>query len=157
MSADGVVVTVRRALRKQLTAIAAAQPAVLPALAQWQVEGTTFIPTIDVPWLRETMLRAPGAPPQASIGPQALIRHSGGWQISLFYPPDDPADTYPIESAGEAIRAAFPSSLELTYEGQLVRLVGTGLGTIAPTTMQGMPWLHLPVRVEWYADTYNVN
>lgn len=148
---EDVVVNVRRALRKQLLTVAS-----LPEAQQWEGSSLTWTPPTDGSlWLRETMLRQPGPPPEVSIGTNARIRNSGGYQISLFAPPGQDEDVYPIESLGGEIRAAFPHSLDLVFGNQFVRCTGCGLGTVVLDTSQATPWLHLPVRVTWYADTFN--
>lgn len=146
------VVLVRSGLRQQLLTVNG-----LPDVQQWegdrQSEGQAFPPPIGTPWLRETMLRQPGPSREVSVGAFGRIRHSGGWQISLFFPPDEVAGVRPLESLGEAIRRAFPHSLDLTFDGQLFRCLGCGLGTITTDEVDG--WNHLPARITWTADTFN--
>lgn len=147
---QGVIINVRRAMRQQLLTVDG-----LPTSQQWDGLVTFTPPTDGSPWLRETMLRQPGPPMRKSIGTEARMRHTGIYQISLFFPPDQPNDVLDIEAMGEAIRAAFPDSLDLEHGGQLLRCLGCGLGTTVADRSKGGPWLYLPVRVNWQADTFN--
>lgn len=147
---QGVIINVRRAMRQQLLTVDG-----LPTSQQWDGLVTFTPPTDGSPWLRETMLRQPGPPMRKSIGTEARMRHTGIYQISLFSSPDQPNDVLDIEAMGEAIRGAFPDSLDLEHGGQLLRCLGCGLGTTVADRSKGGPWLYLPVRVNWQADTFN--
>lgn len=144
---------IRKALRAQLLTVAG-----LPEVQNHaQLDGDVdFKPIIGEPWWRETMLRQPGRPQRASLGQQALMRHTAGWQISLFFPPNDDADVGPIETLGGGIQLAFEDGVELTYAGQVVRILGCGLGTVVSDKVNGTWWSHLPCRVQWQADVFNV-
>lgn len=143
-----LVVNVRKGLRERLLTVAG-----LPAGRKW--EGKSFTPTTGEPWIRETMLRSPAPPQRMSVGPFARLRHTGLYQVSLFYPPDGEQDVFPIESMAEAVRAAFPDTLEFTYNGQRIRVHGAGLQTVDEET--DPDWLHVPVTIDWSADTFNAN
>lgn len=147
---DDAIVNVRRAMRQRLLSVPQ-----LPTVCQWDGVVKFSAPTDGSPWLRETMLRQPGPPMAISVGVFGRLRHFGTYQISLFYPPDQPGDVYPIEKMGGAIRFAFPHSLDLDYAGQLVRCMGCGLGAVTVDRSQATPWLQLIARVNWQADTFN--
>jgi hypothetical protein len=90
-------------------------------------------------------------------GPFARLRHTGIYQVSLFYPSNGDEDVKPIETMAELIRTAFPDTLEFTRNGQRIRCHGTGIPTVIEETEAGANWLHCPVAIEWSADTYNAN
>lgn len=153
--AEDVNVNVRRALRAQLLTVDG-----LPPESAFQWEGVTdFTPPTDGScWIRETMLRPPspeGGSDRASIGTEARVRNRGGYQISLFYPPDGNQDVYDIEAMAGRIRKAFPFSLQLTYGGQLVTCEGAQVGTSSIVTQLGKRYLFCQIRIPWWADTFN--
>jgi hypothetical protein len=145
-----VIVDVRAGLRQRLLTVAG-----LPAEANTKWEGMmSFKPTAGTPWMRETMLRAPAAAQRMNPGPFARLRHTGLYQISLFYPPDDDQDVKPIETKAEDIRAAFTDNVEFAYNGQRIRVHGAGIGTIEEETQELSNWLHAPITIDWSADSF---
>lgn len=147
---EGLVVNVRRALRQQLLTVDS-----LPSTQQWDGIIDFTPPSDGTPWLRETMLRQPGPPARKSIGTQARIRHTGGYNIDLFFAPDTDSDVHDIEACAEDIRAAFPFSLQLNYGGQLVTCEGCGISTVERDLRLSFPMLRCSARIAWWADTFN--
>lgn len=137
---------VRSALRAQLLTVAS-----LPLGRKWQFRRYQSV--LGTPWMRETMLNPPGPPQRMNPGPFARLRNTGRYQVDLFFPPDDPSGAKPAEDAAEDIRAAFPDTLELLRDGQKIRCHGAGIGT----AVEEPNWVHVPVIIDWSADTYNSN
>lgn len=156
MTAPNLVTDVRRTLRAQLLTVPG-----LPAKRKWegttQEAGETFPPAAGTTWLRETMLRPPEHGSRKTIGQQAHIVDFGIYQISLFYPPDDPGDVNLIETMGSAIKNAFPDTFEVVINAQRLTCLGTGIGTVTTDEIPDVVWLHLPVRVSWLVDWFNAN
>jgi hypothetical protein len=131
---------VRAALRERLVTVV---PAAIIA-----AQGRVFTPpNPTLPWLRETL--QPMASEVGTLGPGARIRHEGIWFLEYFHPIKQGMAA--ADKDAGVLLDLFPPALVLSHGGQYV--------TIRRTTRQQerqeVDVMMTPIRVRWFADTFN--
>lgn len=119
------------------------------SLVKWP--GKTFDPESPAvtKWYRVTFV-PPEQPYRAAVGQEAAVRHTGFLQIDLFYRKTDNGDGA-IRTEAEAVAAAFKSGTSLSYSGVYVNITSSAAGK----TIEEEAWLHVPVKIWWWADVAN--
>lgn len=116
----------------------------LPSVA-W--ENVPFTPTAGVTYIQPFLL--PGEPFQAEIGTNGINRHSGVYQISVFYP------------AGQGVAALntltadlcdhFKRGTSLTYSGVTVTVQKAYQSPMQQETDR----VHIPITIQFRCDASN--
>jgi len=112
----------------------------------WQ--GVKFTPTTGVAYIRTALL--PARTIQASLGSGGDNRHSGFYQVSLFYPENTASTT--IRRVADEVITRFRLGTRLTREGVTARVSSPPWG--APVVIEP-GWIQLPVSIPYIADISN--
>lgn len=105
-------------------------------------EGTSYIPTPNVPYARLTLLPTSGKPYSLDGTTTAAV---GLFQISLFYPANGAVGTATIESVADAVMHLFPSFLKITQGSTSIIVDYAQRAQI----LEEADWFHLPITVGW--------
>jgi hypothetical protein len=148
MSDISAFADVRTALRTQLLTVVG-----LPAARKW--DGESLDPPSSAPYIRETLLRK--APAIArSLGDKPGMELKVIYQVDYFMPATDVngvgQDATVHELAAGAIKAAFPTSVGLAFNGVRLQITRAGMTTIEEDTPHNKIAVEIYATARWYAD-----
>lgn len=109
-------------------------------------EGITFsVPPAlaGVKYARLTLIPALGRPFDVGNGTK---RHSGIFQVSLFFAKAGDPGSGPVEILADAVKAVFPPGAALYQGGEKVRIKYSERAQVAGDEPD---WLHVPTTVGW--------
>lgn len=139
MNVDAIT---EEALNAHLATLATAQA--LPVA--WA--NVPFTPTANKGYFRPSLLTARTV--QASLGSGGDNRHSGIYQVSVFWPENKAG--IPARSMAGVIAEHFKLGTRLTRGGIIVRINAPPWGDAA---QQEAGWYHVPVSIPYQVDVSN--
>jgi hypothetical protein len=101
------------------------------------------------PYIRPWLL--PGTTTQVELGSEGHNRHTGIFQVSLFWPESSAGIRRPMEAAG-AIARHFRRGLDISSDGVVVRIFSP---PYTSPLQQEPGWSQIPVNVPYQCDTPN--
>lgn len=116
----------------------------LPSVA-W--ENVPFTPATGTPYLKPALL--PGEPTQAEIGTSGANRHTGIYQISIYYPTG--LGVSGLNTLRDGLINHFKRGTVLTYSGISVTIQKAFPGPV----LQETNWQHLPITMQFRCDASN--
>jgi hypothetical protein len=111
----------------------------LPSVA-W--ENMPFTPVIGTPYIRPFLLT--GEPFQAEIGTAGANRHTGLYQISLYYPAGK--GVLALGTLRDALIDHFKRGTTLTYSSLTIIIQKAYSG---PIMQQETDWIHQPITIQY--------
>lgn len=118
-----------------------------PSLPSVAWENVPFTPTAGAPYLKPALL--PGEPQQAEIGTNGANRHTGIYQISIFYPAG--LGVPGLNTLRDGLINHFKRGTVLTYSGISVTIQKAFPGPV----LQETGWQHLPITIQFRCDSAN--
>ena len=116
----------------------------LPSVA-W--ENVAFTPTTGQPYLKPALL--PGEPVQCEIGTNGNNRHSGIYQISIYYPAGQ--GVLGLNTLRDGLIDHFKRGTVLAYSGITVTVQKAFPGPV----LQETDWQHVPITIQFRCDAAN--
>ena len=118
-----------------------------PSLPSVAWENMPFAPATGVPYLRPVLL--PGEPLQCEIGANGNNRHTGIYQISIFYPVGSGIAN--LNTLTIALCDHFKRGSRLTYGGATISIQKA----YPATYLQETDWIHVPITIQYLCDSPN--
>lgn len=116
----------------------------LPSVA-W--ENVPFTPTTGQPYIAPALL--PGEPFQCEIGTSGANRHTGIYQISIYYPAG--LGVLGFNTLRDGLCDHFKRGTVLTYGGTSVTIQKAFPGPV----LQETDWQHAPITIQFRCDSAN--